>query len=144
MSNLAIHRVAPQRRSPRLGQGIVLVFSARVFQPRPRSTTRGTATARWLRGGDSLPATDPGVAGPDVARPGGVKVGGGTELAALGIVGLVEPVVLDDDVGGGVSEGGAAVDGVTAASEQVVLDGLVHDRPGDVLGVDGDGIGLVE
>src|SRR5580700_1711307 len=93
----------------------------------PGLPTVAMPRSRGGRGGDGLPGGVPGVAGPAVSGAGVVEVGDGAELAALGVVELAEPVVLDDDLRGGVGAGAVtAVDGVAAAGQEVVLDGLVR------------------
>src|SRR6266567_1696504 len=68
----------------------------------------------------------PEVAAPDVGAAGG-EVGDRPVQAALGEVGLAEAVVPDQHVAGRVAQAVAAVDGIAAAGQQVVLDGLVGD-----------------
>src|SRR5580704_11261746 len=93
-------------------------------------------------GGDGLGGGVPDVAGPGAAGPGRVEVGDGAELAALGVVELAEPVAGDDDAGRGVALAVAAVDGVAAAGQEVVLDGLVRHRRAGAGRVQADRVGL--
>src|SRR5580692_8833060 len=117
----------------------------RVAGRRRRCGGRWGWGAGGLHGGDGGAGGVVDVAGPDVAAgAGGGEVGDRAVLAAGGVVELAEPVVLDKDLRDGVAQGVAAVDGVAAAGEEVVLDGLVGDRGAGGGGVEADGVGLVE
>src|SRR5260370_34349284 len=57
------------------------------------------AAALWSGRRDGLPCADPGIAGPGVSLSPGGEGGDRTVLAAVRVVGLAEPVALDEHIG---------------------------------------------